>query len=207
MPWAGYGWPAALVIGGFFVFLFSLEPGRDEVQAQQARKRPEAHQRAQQSSKPQAHSRSRSSPSTTSTPCARVRGHSAAASPADRRARPPKQTGQPEEAARSTRPAPKPRSTARPRHRRRSVGAKAPATTQFFLQAGSFRKREDADKVRAQIILLGQNVQVESGKVRRRPGTAYCVGPYASREQLASAQKAAGRRWLRQLFCSSVRAA
>ena len=37
------------------------------------------------------------------------------------------------------------------------VLASAPVTTQFFLQAGSFRKRDDADTLRAQIILLGQN--------------------------------------------------
>ena len=40
------------------------------------------------------------------------------------------------------------------------------AQTQYFLQAGSFRKATDADRVRAQIILLGQSVQVESGTVR-----------------------------------------
>ena len=51
------------------------------------------------------------------------------------------------------------------------------------------RKREDADKVRAQILLLGQNVQVESGKVREENWFRVLVGPYASREQLASAQK------------------
>ena len=67
--------------------------------------------------------------------------------------------------------------------------AKAPVTTQFFLQAGSFRKQQDADKVRAQIILLGQNVQVESGTVREETWYRVLVGPFASREQLASAQK------------------
>jgi cell division protein FtsN len=67
--------------------------------------------------------------------------------------------------------------------------AKASATTEFFLQAGSFRKREDADKVRAQIILLGQNVQVESGTVREETWYRVLVGPFANREQLAQAQK------------------
>ena len=59
----------------------------------------------------------------------------------------------------------------------------------YMLQAGSFRKREDADNVRAQILLLGQNVQVESGKVREETWHRVLVGPFASREQLASAQK------------------
>lgn len=67
--------------------------------------------------------------------------------------------------------------------------AKAPVTSEFFLQAGSFRKREDADKVRAQIILIGQSVQVESGTVREETWYRVLVGPYANREQLAQAQK------------------
>ena len=67
--------------------------------------------------------------------------------------------------------------------------AKAPVTTEFFLQAGSFRKREDADKVRAQIILLGQSVQVESGTVREEVWYRVLVGPFANRDQLAQAQK------------------
>lgn len=67
--------------------------------------------------------------------------------------------------------------------------ATAPVTTEFFLQAGSFRKREDADKVRAQIILLGQNVQVESGTVREEIWYRVLVGPFANREQLGQAQK------------------
>ena len=69
------------------------------------------------------------------------------------------------------------------------VLASAPVTTQFFLQAGSFRKRDDADTVRAQIILLGQNVRVETGKVRDETWHRVLVGPFASREQLAAAQK------------------
>lgn len=67
--------------------------------------------------------------------------------------------------------------------------ATAAASTEFFLQAGSFRKREDADKVRAQIILLGQSVQVESGTVREEVWYRVLVGPFANREQLAQAQK------------------
>ncbi len=67
--------------------------------------------------------------------------------------------------------------------------AKAPLTTQYFLQAGSFRKQADADRVRAQIILLGQAVQVESGTVRDEVWYRVLVGPFASKAQLAGAQK------------------
>ena len=44
--------------------------------------------------------------------------------------------------------------------------------------------------MRAQLILLGQSVQIESGKVREETWHRVLIGPYASREQLASAQKA-----------------
>ena len=70
------------------------------------------------------------------------------------------------------------------------VAKPAPATvTKFFLQAGSFRKQADADKVRAQIILLGQAVQVESGTVKDEIWYRVLVGPYSNREQLTIAQK------------------
>ncbi|EAN8120934.1 SPOR domain-containing protein, partial [Salmonella enterica] len=66
---------------------------------------------------------------------------------------------------------------------------KPAATTQFFLQAGSFRKQADADKVRAQIILLGQSVKVESGTVKDETWYRVLVGPFSNREQLTGAQK------------------
>jgi cell division protein FtsN len=70
-----------------------------------------------------------------------------------------------------------------------TTGDQAGATTQFFLQAGSFRKQADADKVRAQIILLGQAVKVESGTVKDETWYRVMVGPFSNREQLTVAQK------------------
>ncbi len=70
----------------------------------------------------------------------------------------------------------------RPRWRRRR-------SPQFFLQAGSFRKQVEADKVRAQIILLGQDVRVERVTVREEPWFRVLVGPFTTREQLNLAQK------------------
>jgi cell division protein FtsN len=67
--------------------------------------------------------------------------------------------------------------------------AKPAAVTQFFLQAGSFRKKEDAEKVRAQIILLGQTAGVESGTVKEETWYRVLVGPFSNREQLTIAQK------------------
>ncbi|MFK3972158.1 SPOR domain-containing protein [Pseudomonas sp. NPDC087358] len=68
------------------------------------------------------------------------------------------------------------------------VNKPAPVTT-FFLQAGSFRKQADADKVRAQIILLGQAATVESGTVKDETWYRVLVGPFSNREQLTTAQK------------------
>ncbi len=70
-----------------------------------------------------------------------------------------------------------------------AVVAKAPSSPQLFLQAGSFRKLEDADKLRAQILLLGQAVQTEPGTVRGETWHRVLVGPFSNREQLAQAQK------------------
>ncbi|MEG5265280.1 SPOR domain-containing protein [Pseudomonas sp. JDS28PS106] len=64
----------------------------------------------------------------------------------------------------------------------------APVTT-FVLQAGSFRKQADADKVRAQIIMLGQSANVESGTVKDETWYRVMVGPFSNREQLTTAQK------------------
>lgn len=60
----------------------------------------------------------------------------------------------------------------------------------FFLQAGSFRKRTDADRVRAQILLLGLDVRLEdarldSGDVWYRVQ----VGPFTDRTRLSQAQQ------------------
>lgn len=82
-------------------------------------------------------------------------------------------------------PAPPAPSIAKP-----EPAVQAPLSTQFFLQAGSFRRKDDAESVRAQIILLGQNVRVESGRVREETWYRVLVGPFANREQLAVSQKA-----------------
>ncbi len=68
--------------------------------------------------------------------------------------------------------------------------AKPQATTRFFLQAGSFRQRAEADKVRAQIILLGLDVQLESAKLAGDE-TWYRVqvGPFQDRNSLSQAQQ------------------
>ena len=189
-PVPGWVWLACgAAVGAFFMFLFSLEPGRDEVR----RNKPE---QARQAPKAQAQS---SAPSARPEPVKpkydfyTLLPESEVILPQALEETPPPVPEQkpvtPEEAAKIDTaraeaalngqvPPPAP-----------PVLASAPVTTQFFLQAGSFRKRDDADGLRAQIILLGQNVRVETGKVREETWHRVLVGPFASREQLASAQK------------------
>ncbi|MGH1449033.1 MAG: SPOR domain-containing protein [Pseudomonadaceae bacterium] len=64
------------------------------------------------------------------------------------------------------------------------------AGPRFFLQAGSFRKQTEADRVRAQILLLGLDVRLEdarldSGDVWYRVQ----VGPFTDRNALDQAQQ------------------
>ena len=187
-PVPGWVWLACgAAVGAFFMFLFSLEPGRDDVKRAKAEeqkrvttpaKKPQA---APEPAKPKYDFY-------TLLPESEVIVPPDALPPAEPPKPPQQKPVTPEEAARidaaraqaalmGETPPPPP------------VVAKAPVTTQFFLQAGSFRRREDADRVRAQILLLGQNVQVESGKVREETWHRVLVGPYANREELAGAQK------------------
>ncbi|MCZ4322838.1 Cell division protein FtsN [Pseudomonas sp. 8BK] len=185
-PVPGWFWlVCGLVIGGFMVFLFSLEPGRDEI------KRSKVEQaRATQASKAAA-----AKPATqpakpkydfyTLLPESEVILPPQSIEPV---APPAQKPVSPEEAAKIDAaraeaalngqvPPPPP------------VVAKGPVSSQFFLQAGSFRRKDDADSLRAQIILLGQNVKVESGTVREETWHRVLVGPFATREQLGQAQK------------------
>ncbi|WP_447594565.1 SPOR domain-containing protein [Aquipseudomonas campi] len=190
-PVPGWVWLACgLVIGGFMVFLFSLEPGRDDVKRSKPDERRPTSTSSEEQKKPQA----TTGPVKPKYDFYTLLPESEVIVPPDALPQtppepPPSKPVTPEEAAKidaaraeallnGQTPPPAP-----------PVLAKAPVTTQFFLQAGSFRKQQDADKVRAQIILLGQNVQVESGTVREETWYRVLVGPFASREQLASAQK------------------
>ncbi len=184
-PVPGWVWLACgLAIGAFVVLLMKLEPGRDEVK----RIKPEQ-QGGKTASAPKA-------PANVPTPQQPAKPkydfytllpESEVIVPAD---------AVPEK----TPPAPTPAELAKADAARAEAALKGEtpppltvavkaAVTQYFLQAGSFRKQEDADKVRAQIILLGQSVQVESGTVREETWYRVLVGPFSNREQLTGAQK------------------
>ncbi len=68
--------------------------------------------------------------------------------------------------------------------------SKPQVATRFYLQAGSFRQRSEADRVRAQILLMGLDVQLESAKLNSGE-TWYRVqvGPFQDRNSLTQAQQ------------------
>ncbi|QJD60091.1 SPOR domain-containing protein [Pseudomonas sp. gcc21] len=77
-----------------------------------------------------------------------------------------------------------------PQPAKKEEAAKPQDRTRFFLQAGSFRKRNDADRVRAQILLLGLDVKLEDAKLG--DGETWYrvqVGPFQDRSSVNQAQK------------------
>ncbi|SDJ26279.1 Cell division protein FtsN [Pseudomonas delhiensis] len=215
----GWVWlVAGLAIGGFIMFLMKLEPGRNEVRrekpeqqkpgiAQGAKPATPAQQPSAVAVKPkydfytllpgsevvvppEAVPEKPQTPTVVSTPEEAAKIDAARAQAAlngqvppppavVKPATPPAQP--PATQAKATPPATAPAS--------KPIAPPAVAATQFFLQAGSFRKQADADRVRAQVILLGQSARVESGAVRDETWYRVMVGPYSDRAQVSAAQK------------------
>ncbi|GAB6390040.1 SPOR domain-containing protein [Stutzerimonas marianensis] len=182
-PVPGWVWlVCGLVIGGFIMFLMNLEPGRDEVKRNKETAKPKEQpkrptQAAGESVKPKYDFYTLLPESevilppeepapTPPTPPAAVTPEEAAKIDAARA----------EAALNGQTPPPPP------------TVAKAPST-QFFLQAGSFRQKAEAERVRAQVILLGQDVRIENVTVRDEVWYRVLVGPYRDRDQLGAAQK------------------
>jgi len=63
-----------------------------------------------------------------------------------------------------------------------------PPRPQYFLQAGSFRKSEEAERLRAQLALLGQITRLEQGKVGQQIWHRVMIGPFESRSQMTQTQ-------------------
>ncbi|QLF93197.1 SPOR domain-containing protein [Pseudomonas sp. ABC1] len=182
-PVPGWVWLlCGLLIGGFVMFLMNLDPAGDEV------KRPREEARKTEAPKP---STSRSEPQAkpkydfyTLLPESEVILPPEAEKPVEPATKPvtPAEAAKidaarAEAALKGEVPPPPP-----------PVIAKA-TTTQLFLQAGSFRKQGDAEQVRAEILMHGHNVRVESGTVRGETWYRVLVGPFSSREQMSKAQQ------------------
>jgi len=181
-PVPGWFWlVCGLVVGGFMVFLFSLEPGSDEIKrnkTEQARPSQPSKPTPPEPVKPKYDFYTLLPESEVQLPPKAIEPAPAPTpKPVSAEEAAKIDAARAEAALRGETPPPPP------------VIAQAPARTQFFLQAGSFRRQEDADSLRARIILLGQDARVESGKVREETWHRVLIGPYATREQLGQAQK------------------
>lgn len=181
-PVPGWVWLlCGLVIGGFIVFLMNLEPGGSEVkrsrETEKTKEQPKRPTPATgQAVKPKYDFYTLLPESEVILPPEAPKPEPPAAAPVTREQAATIDAARAEAALNGQVPPPPP------------TVAKAPAT-QFFLQAGSFRQKPEAEKVRAQIILLGQDVRVENVTVRDEVWYRVLVGPYADREQLGKAQK------------------
>ncbi|MCY1270583.1 Cell division protein FtsN [compost metagenome] len=210
----GWVWlVAGLAIGGFIMFLTKLEPGRDEVR----REKPEQQKPAVGQNKPaQPPAPVAVKPKYdfyTLLPGSEVVVPPEAVpvkpqAPAQPPVPPPTVVATPEEAAKidtqralaalsgQTPPPPavvKPAAPAQSQPQQSAASKPAApaavASTQYFLQAGSFRKQTDAERVRAQISMLGQMARVESGTVRDEVWYRVMVGPFSDRSKVSQAQK------------------
>jgi cell division septation protein DedD len=59
----------------------------------------------------------------------------------------------------------------------------------FYLQAGSFRKAEQADRMKARIALIGLDVAIQTVTINGERWHRVRVGPYQSRDRLRTAQQ------------------
>lgn len=206
----GWFWlVCGLAVGGFGMFLAKLEPGGDEVKRETAEERPAT--KPQQPAKPKydfytllPETKVMSPPSTLTpetpptTPPKLTPEQDAARAQALLEGRtpppPPSAPVATPKPVTATTPAPTPAAAPAP------APAPAPATapsapkaaaptSQFFLQAGSFRSKEEAESARARLTLLGENARIEVGNVRGETYHRVMAGPYASRQQLEKAQK------------------
>lgn len=64
-----------------------------------------------------------------------------------------------------------------------------PARMNFFLQAGSYPTQSGAESIKAQILLLGQDVKLETATSNNRTWYRVLVGPFKSRDDATKAQK------------------
>ena len=71
-----------------------------------------------------------------------------------------------------------------------SMATAAPETArdQYLLQAGSFKKPEDADRRRAELLLLGLDAHVEEARGDNGRWFRVYIGPFESRSKLAQAR-------------------
>ena len=189
----GWFWlVCGLAVGGFGMFLAKLEPGGDEVKRETAEERPAT--KPQQPAKPKYDFYTLLPETKVVSPPSTLTSETSPTTP-------PKLTPE-QDAARAQAllegrtPPPPPPAPSAPVTPPKPVTATAPSApkaaapaSQFFLQAGSFRSKEEAESARARLTLLGENARIEVGNVRGETYHRVMAGPYTSRQQLEKAQK------------------
>ncbi|MCX4026483.1 SPOR domain-containing protein [Endozoicomonas sp. SM1973] len=86
-------------------------------------------------------------------------------------------------------PTPKPTVSQENNKPEKPVQSKPPANESYVLQAGSFRNKTDADRRRAQLILMGLSAQTQ--KVNIKNGETWFrvqVGPFKTKDKLGKAK-------------------
>ncbi len=68
------------------------------------------------------------------------------------------------------------------------IKAATPANIHYYLQAGSFRNRNDADELRAQLLLANMNANIESKQNNGKTWHRVIAGPFKSRSKMAKAR-------------------
>ncbi len=208
-PVPSWFWLACgLAIGGFVMFLAKLEPGREEVKRSTEEERPAV--RPQQPATPKYDFYTLLPESKVVTPPGAQPPEAVPTPPAPPKpaVQPPKLTPEqdaaramallegrtpppitPPAATKPAAPSQQPAPQQQPSPPQPAKPAKPAASTQFFLQAGSFRSKDEAENTRARIAMLGQNARIEVGQVRGETYHRVIAGPYASRQQVDQAQK------------------
>lgn len=69
------------------------------------------------------------------------------------------------------------------------VGTETDPGGTYFLQVGSFRKSEQADRMKAEVALLGLDVDVQSVNVGGERWHRVRIGPYSNQAKLGAAQR------------------
>ena len=127
-----------------------------------------------------------------------VKRDSAAPRPAAPAAEPPKRqtlnyefyTRLPESEVVAPKPRPAPPPPPPPPAKPAKPPAPAAATTQYYLQAGSFRQRAEADRVRAQIILMGLDARLEDARLANgETWHRVQVGPFTDQARVNQAEQ------------------
>ena len=75
-----------------------------------------------------------------------------------------------------------------------------PASDHFLLQAGSFKHAEDADRRRAELIMLGLDAHVEDTTGDNGRWHRVYIGPFESRSRLAKARSVTAQRGIDTLL-------